>query len=361
MLECLNQQFDVANASGLLHRWVGAAGILGYTDISEWAVQGVEMLSAPARDCERLRAVLTDLRFAFSELLEAGHHPLPASIVHALSGKRIALVGFATEVGETLCTGLERAGSLPRLFAVEESPVSAAVRDCDAVLYHIRNETMHTPWVAADASTSLDQPLVLVGGREHIMKVDSAVQARAREFLIDGWQPEEALMRLGFALSRAHPSTPTISGAERACGPHRETNSLPNCTPPEVLVADDDPLVRTMVRGTLQNHGMRCSLAATGSEALQMIRECRPHAAVLDVGMPGMDGYQVLAATREECLPVPVILLTARSQENDISRGFALGADDYIVKPFNLVELVARLKRLLRRPPETYNMAPTGG
>jgi two-component system OmpR family response regulator len=67
--------------------------------------------------------------------------------------------------------------------------------------------------------------------------------------------------------------------------------------------------------------------------------------------MPGMDGYQVLAAIRKECLPVPVILLTARSQENDISRGFVLGADDYIVKPFNLVELVARLRRLLRRPP----------
>jgi CheY-like chemotaxis protein len=210
---------------------------------------------------------------------------------------------------------------------------------------------MGTRWLAPDAPISPDQALLLVGARENIMKVDSAVQARVREFLIDGWQPEEALMRLGFALSRAHSSTPKISGAEGSCGPHRETNPLPDCTSPEILVADDDPLVRTMVQATLQNHGMRCRLAATGSEALQMIRECRPHAAVLDVGMPGMDGYQVLAAIREECLPLPVILLTARSQENDFSRGFVLGADDYIVKPFNLVELVARLRRLLRRPP----------
>jgi len=349
MLECLNQQFDVAKASGLLHRWVGAAGILGYTNISEWAHQGVALLSAPARDRERLRAVLTDLEFAFSELVEAGHHPLPESIVNVLSGKRIALVGFATQVVETLCAALERAGALPRLFEVEELPDSALVRQCHAVLYHVRRETIHTRWIAPDASMPQDQPLVLVGGREQIMRVNSAAQARAREFLIDGWQPEEALMRLSFALSRADTCTPTISSAEPSCVTHRETNSLENCAPPEIVVADDDPLVRTLVQTTLLNHGMRCRLAATGSEALQIVHECRPHAAVLDVVMPGMDGYQVLTAIRKEDLPVYVILLTACGRENDISRGFSLGADDYIVKPFNLIELVARLRRLLPR------------
>jgi CheY-like chemotaxis protein len=360
MLECLNQQFDVANASGLLHRWVGAAGILGYTNISEWALQGVELLSAPAPDTERLRTVLTDLGFAFSELVEAGHHPLPESIVQVLSGKRIALVGFTTEMVEALCGGLERAGALPRLFAAEESPDSAPVRDCHAILYHVRRETMRTRWLAPDAPISPDQALLLVGGREHIMRVDSAVQARVREFLIDGWQPEEALLRLGFALSRADTRTFTTSSAEGPRGTHRETSLLPDCAPPEILVADDDPLVRTMVQTTLQNHGMRCRLATTGSEALQVVRECRPHAALLDVGMPGMDGYQVLAAIREACLPVFVILLTARSHEKDISRGFTLGADDYIVKPFNLVELVARLRRLLRVPPGRMNPQMAG-
>jgi CheY-like chemotaxis protein len=188
------------------------------------------------------------------------------------------------------------------------------------------------------------------------MRVNSTVQARVREFLIDGWQPEEALMRLGFELSRAGTCTPTISSissAEGSSGTHRETNSLPDCGPPEILIADDDPLVRTLVGTTLQNHGMRCRLAATGPEALQIVHECRPHAAVLDVVMPGMSGYQVLAAIREEDLPVRVILLTACERENDISRGFSLGADDYIVKPFNVIELVARLRRLLRRPPGT--------
>jgi len=65
--------------------------------------------------------------------------------------------------------------------------------------------------------------------------------------------------------------------------------------------------------------------------------------------MPGMDGYEVLSAIRAEQIPSQVMLLTARQQENDVLRGFQLGADDYLVKPFNPLELVARIKRLLRQ------------
>ena len=78
-----------------------------------------------------------------------------------------------------------------------------------------------------------------------------------------------------------------------------------------------------------------------------MIRELRPQAAVLDVNMPGMDGFEVLAAIRQMALPLKVIMLTARQHERDILRGFELGADDYVVKPFNPMELAARLKRFL--------------
>ena len=75
----------------------------------------------------------------------------------------------------------------------------------------------------------------------------------------------------------------------------------------------------------------------------------RSQAAILDVNMPGMDGYEVLAALRAENLPVRVMLLTARQRESDIIRGFTLGADDYVVKPFSPMELVARLKRLIQK------------
>lgn len=115
----------------------------------------------------------------------------------------------------------------------------------------------------------------------------------------------------------------------------------------KVLIADDDPTVLALVCASLQNFGMDCQTSSDGSTALDVIRRERPQAAILDVSMPGMDGYQVLSAIRSEKLPVRVLLLTARQQEQDILRGFTLGADDYLVKPFNPMELVARLKRLL--------------
>jgi len=120
-----------------------------------------------------------------------------------------------------------------------------------------------------------------------------------------------------------------------------------------VVIADDDDAVRTVVRSALEKYGWRCRVATNGSDALQLIREQRPDAAVLDVNMPGMDGFEVLAAVRAEGIPVRVILLTARQQEQDVLRGFSLGSDDYVVKPFSPMELVARLKRLSARDQKT--------
>ena len=159
----------------------------------------------------------------------------------------------------------------------------------------------------------------------------------AAEFLMDSWQPEEALVRLSLALAhsdsrKARPAPPIPAGGRI-----------------RVLVADDDSTVLALVRTALQNFGMECHMAADGPKALEAARRLRPHAAVLDVNMPGMDGYEVLAAIRAENIPVRVMLLTARQQESDVIRGFTLGADDYVVKPFSPMELVARIKRLVVR------------
>jgi len=167
------------------------------------------------------------------------------------------------------------------------------------------------------------------------------VQARARDFLIDGWQPEEALMRLSFVLSRTVATEPAAPAASEAAPQGTVANTG------EILVADDDLTVRTVVRSALRKVGMQCRLASSGPEALEEVRMYRPPAAVLDVNMPVMDGFEVLAAIRAENIPVRVIMLTARQQDDDVLRGFSLGADDYVVKPFSPMELVARLKRLL--------------
>jgi len=142
-----------------------------------------------------------------------------------------------------------------------------------------------------------------------------------------------------------------------ACSrPAAEQPAAPSLPPPaprtgklKVVVADDDPTVLALVRAAIENFGMECVTASDGTTGIDTIRRVRPDAAVLDVNMPGMDGYEVLAAIRGESIPTRVLLLTARQQESDVIRAFSLGADDYVVKPFSPLELVARLKRLLVR------------
>jgi DNA-binding response OmpR family regulator len=116
------------------------------------------------------------------------------------------------------------------------------------------------------------------------------------------------------------------------------------------VVADDDPTVATLVLKTMESHGLECAIALDGTKALELIRDGRPDAVVLDVNMPDRDGYDVLSALRADpaLKDTKVLLLTARRREADILRGFGLGADDYIVKPFSPMELVARIGRLLR-------------
>jgi len=338
MLECLDRNFDAPKTARLLHQWIGTAGVLGYPAISETA-RRVEELVLSEQSAERLHAALTDLVFAFSEPREAAQDPIPAFILDTLSGKAIAMVGFAVEEGERLCAALERAGARPRSFDLADLPGSGAVLDCGVLLFHVREETMGAWWINPGAKEPPHMPLVLVGRRAQILAVDRSVLARASEFLIDGWQPEEALMRLSFALSRGVPAAAPAPATAAA---------RPGSGKAEILIADDDPVVISRVRMTLEEYGMKCMVASSGTVALQMVRDYRPHAVVLDVNMPGMDGFLVLAAIREQGLPVRVLLLSARRHENDISRAFNLGADDYMVKPFNQVELVARLKRLVR-------------
>jgi DNA-binding response OmpR family regulator len=115
-----------------------------------------------------------------------------------------------------------------------------------------------------------------------------------------------------------------------------------------VLVVDDEPLVREIVAGYLARDGMEVHEAEDGCAALAWLATNRPDLVVLDVMLPEVDGLSVLRHLRQEG-DIPVILLTARSEEIDRVVGLELGADDYVVKPFSPRELVARAKTVLRR------------
>ena len=116
---------------------------------------------------------------------------------------------------------------------------------------------------------------------------------------------------------------------------------------PLVLAVDDEMGILRLITLELTAQGFRVITASTGDEALTIAEAQRPDIVLLDVVMPEMTGHEVLRALRERA-PVPVILVTARDREIDKVRGLELGADDYIVKPFNPKELVARIRTRLR-------------
>lgn len=115
-----------------------------------------------------------------------------------------------------------------------------------------------------------------------------------------------------------------------------------------ILVVEDEGNMRDIIRDYLTAHGLECDLARDGQEALELLEEADFDAVVLDVLMPGLDGFGVCRAVRRHSA-VPILFLTALGSEEDMLRGYALGGDDYVTKPFSLAVLLAKTQALIRR------------
>ncbi len=117
----------------------------------------------------------------------------------------------------------------------------------------------------------------------------------------------------------------------------------------KVLVVEDEPPIRKFIAINLERSGFSVLEAETGEKGLEMAAAYKPEVMVLDVMLPGIDGFQVCARLREEMPELIIIMLTARGQDIDKITGLEIGADDYMVKPFNPRELTARIRTVLRR------------
>ncbi|MEK5259658.1 response regulator transcription factor [Paenibacillus sp. FSL L8-0663] len=115
-----------------------------------------------------------------------------------------------------------------------------------------------------------------------------------------------------------------------------------------VLVVDDDPHIREMVGHFLRMEGLDVVEAVDGLDAMRIFEQIKVDLLVLDIMMPGMDGWELCRKLREQ-IDLPLLMLTAKSETSQIVKGFALGTDDYLVKPFDPMVLVARVKALLKR------------
>jgi two-component system KDP operon response regulator KdpE len=116
----------------------------------------------------------------------------------------------------------------------------------------------------------------------------------------------------------------------------------------KVLIVDDEPPIRRFLRTSLTAQNYEVSEAATGQEALELIAREPADLVVLDLGLPGMDGFDVIARLRESGSDVPIVVLSSRSDEAGKVKALDLGADDYVTKPFGVEEMLARIRAALR-------------
>jgi len=126
---------------------------------------------------------------------------------------------------------------------------------------------------------------------------------------------------------------------------------------PKILIVDDEPQILRLLRTSLPPHGYECIEAGTAAQALRLFAKEKPDAVILDLGLPDQDGFAVLQSIRAGAL-TPVVVLSARSDVEGKVKALELGADDYVTKPFDMSELLARLKAALRHGLQTVGEAP---
>jgi CheY-like chemotaxis protein len=174
-------------------------------------------------------------------------------------------------------------------------------------------------------------------GFRRISELAREIETILRQKPLDIAELREAIFALVEELKE-----PTLGGPEPA--PAAPPDPTPVGSRPRVLIVDDDRNMRALAKAFVENDSMDCLAVGDGRSALKAIDEFRPHVVVLDVNMPEMGGYEVLAALRAEQAPVKVLLLTADESPDTRS------ADDFLVKPFHPGELIVRLRKLAGNP-----------
>jgi two-component system, cell cycle response regulator DivK len=320
-----------------LHRWAGIAGTLGIHGVTDQArktssfVESTEQVDVPA-----VREALEEMKrlIVAGAAVPAFDLSLPPEMVKTLSGKRVGLAGFGHHEAQRIALILDRAQCFTLSIEAPREGLSTPIVDrFDIVILNISSKDGST--CQSQTSPGLDKPVLLVGSREWITDKTVSLTSAPRDFLTTPWDEEELLVRCSKLLSK----NPRFDAPPERDGPA------------QIVIADDDPTIATLLVAALRRTGAECHIARSGTEALALVRKVLPDVLILDVNMPGMDGFEVLTNLRADLQTarISVVLLTARQQEADVLKGFSCGASDYITKPFNPMEVTARIARYLPR------------
>ena len=266
----------------------------------------------------------------------------PPALYSVLANKRIALIGFSRSEMQIARRGFEDQGS--QVMPVDWSELERAIpmltiRDLMVIRLEPDEDGRRL-----DVLASVNRPTLLAGDSECLIQLDPEHSGAPFDFVAPPFPAEEVVWRAANLLTRAAGSGEPAPVAQDP--PEQEERKTVR-----VLIAENDPATATLLETVLSSQGMECYVARNGEDALETARSIQVDASILEVGLPGLDGFQILAALKRdpETAKVRVMFLTARQSEADILRAFGLGADDYIIKPFSPMEVCARLKRLLGR------------
>ncbi len=259
--------------------------------------------------------------------LQAASPRVAPEITATLRGRHFGLFGFNAEETARIAAVLRRVDAVGTRF--EETWLGGSVRLGDALV--IKLDAVGPSALREAAASAV--PVLVAGSGESLLNGTAGAYGWPRDFLNESWPDAELLVRLFRLLA---PARNGIAPAE----PRSQ---------PLILIADDDPAWLQLLEPTLRNHGLTCRTARDGLATLQLARQLVPDLLVLDVRMPGMDGFEVLETIRREPLleQLPVTLLTGCDEDAEVSRGSELRADDYVVKPVSPTVLLNRIKRVL--------------
>jgi len=262
-------------------------------------------------------------------------------IQQSLAGKRFGLMGFDAAESDTIIGALAAVRGIGHVIGAQPLiPGLNSFSPFDACFINASATGFGDQPAPIEMIARSRKPAVIVGSFEDAVTRFAALFDLNREFILRPCKPEELLLR-------THRILRFVEIAEAAA-----VQTWPRNGARRVVVADDDATTIVMISTILRHFKFECLVAHDGKEALEMARQKNPALVLLDVSMPQMDGFEALTALRTDMTTrnTPVILISAHRDEAQVVKGFNLGADDYLTKPFNSGELIARIGRVLRAP-----------